>query len=246
MISSHKETTMFKQLFRALPLAFLIAQAAHADEAAIRKRVQASFPGAEVQSVTKTPAGLYEIALDDKVFYSDENADYFFIGNLFDTKTQKNLTEERIQKLTAVKFDTLPLESAIKIVKGNGKRKLAVFSDADCPYCKKLEQELAKVSDVTIYVLLYPIDSLHPDAASKSKSIWCAPDRVKAWNDWMMKGTLPKNKGNCETPIAKLGELGKKLRVFGTPTLIFADGRRVPGAIPAAQIEKFLNGAEGK
>lgn len=233
-----------KSLFKILTLSMLLAQAAIADEAAVKERVQASFPGTEIQSITKTPyAGLYEVVMGEKVFYADENADHFFIGNIFDTKTQRNLTEERVQKLTAVKFDSLPLDAAIKIVKGNGKRKVAVFSDPDCPYCKKLEQDMSKVTDVTIYVLLYPIAELHPEAASKSKAIWCAPDKAKAWSDWMLKGSLPKNKASCDTPLAKLGELGKKLRVFGTPTLIFADGRRVPGAIPAAEIEKLLNGA---
>jgi thiol:disulfide interchange protein DsbC len=223
---------LIKSLFKILTLSVLLAQAAIADEAAVKQRVQASFPGAEIQSITKTSfAGLYE------------NADYFFIGSIFDTKNQRNLTEERVQKLMAVKFDTLPLDSAIKIVKGNGKRKMAVFSDPDCPYCKKLEQDMSKVTDVTIYVLLYPIAELHPDSANKAKAIWCAPDKAKAWNEWMLKGNLPKNEGTCDTPIAKLGELGKKLRVYGTPTIIFADGRRVPGAIPAAEIEKNLNRA---
>jgi thiol:disulfide interchange protein DsbC len=235
---------LIKSLFKILTLSVLLAQAAIADEAAVKQRVQASFPGAEIQSITKTSfAGLYEIVMGERVFYADENADYFFIGSIFDTKNQRNLTEERVQKLMAVKFDTLPLDSAIKIVKGNGKRKMAVFSDPDCPYCKKLEQDMSKVTDVTIYVLLYPIAELHPDSANKAKAIWCAPDKAKAWNEWMLKGNLPKNEGTCDTPIAKLGELGKKLRVYGTPTIIFADGRRVPGAIPAAEIEKNLNRA---
>lgn len=233
-----------KSLFKIFTLSVLLAQAAVADEAAIKQRVQASFPGAELHSINKLPyAGLYEVVLGDKVFYTDDNAEHFFIGAIYDSKTQRNLTEERVQKLTAVKFDSLPLDSAIKIVKGNGKRKMAVFTDPDCPYCKKLEQDLTKVTDVTIYVLLYPIAELHPNAASKAKAIWCAPDKAKAWSELMLKGNLPKNKGTCDTPIAKLGEFGKKLRVFGTPTIIFADGRRVPGAIPAAEIERLLNGA---
>jgi len=234
------------RLSQLLPFLGLLSLPAMADDAAIRKVVQAQM-GAEPQSVSKTPyGGLYEVVLGDRVFYSDEKGEYFFIGGIYDTKTQSNLTEERIQKIMAVPFDTLPLDSAIKIVKGNGKRKLAVFSDADCPYCKKLEQELVNVTDVTLYILLYPIDSLHPQAAEKSRSIWCAPDRAKAWNEWMMKGNLPKNPGTCDTPIAKLAELGQKLHVSGTPTLIFADGRRVPGVISAAQIDKFLNSAESK
>jgi len=159
-----------KSLLKILTLSVLLAQAAVADEAAIKQRVQASFPGGEVQSVTKLPyAGLYEVVMGEKVFYADENAEHFFIGGIFETKTQRNLTEERVQKLTAVKFDSLPLDSAIKIVKGNGKRKMAVFTDPDCPYCKKLEQDLTKVTDVTIYVLLYPIAELHPDAPASPR-----------------------------------------------------------------------------
>ena len=234
-----------KSLFKILTLSVLLAQAAIADEAAVKQRVQTSFPGAEIQSITKTSyAGLYEIVMGEKVFYADENASHFFIGSIYDTKNQRNLTEERVQKLMAVKFDTLPLDSAIKIVKGNGKRKMAVFSDPDCPYCKRLEQDLTKVTDVTIYVLLYPIAELHPDSANKAKAIWCAADKAKAWSDWMLKGNLAKNKATCDTPVAKLGELGKKLHVYGTPTIIFANGRRVPGSIPAAEIEKNLNSTD--
>jgi thiol:disulfide interchange protein DsbC len=151
-----------------------------------------------------------------------------------------------MQKLTAVNFDALPLDSAIKVVKGNGSRKIAVFADADCPYCKKFEQELVNVKDVTVYTFLYPIDSLHPDAGKKSKQIWCAPDRVKAWDEWMLKNTLAKNDGNCDNPVAKTVELGKKLGVNGTPTIVFADGRRVPGMVPAAKLEQMLGGTSAK
>ncbi len=236
-----------KRLLQLLPLLGLLAQGAVADEAAIKKSLQENFPGIPVDSVVKTThSGLYEVVVGDRVIYADEGGNFIFDGHIINVKTKLDMTEERLQKLSAVKFDSLPLDSAIKIVKGNGKRKLAIFSDADCPYCKKLEQDMLKITDVTIYILLYPIDTLHPQSAEKSKTIWCAADRVKAWNDWMLKGSLPKNKSTCDNPIGKLQALGQKLKVNGTPTLIFADGRRVPGAIPAAQIEKFLSAAEGK
>jgi thiol:disulfide interchange protein DsbC len=164
------------------------------------------------------------------------------MGAVLDLNAQKNLTEERMQKLTAVKFDTLPLGDAIKVVKGNGSRKIAVFADADCPYCKKFEQELANVTDITVYTFLYPLDQLHPEAGKKSKQIWCAPDKAKAWDDWMIKGTLPKNDGSCENPVAKTVQMGQKLGVQGTPTIIFADGRRIPGMVPAAKLEQLLSG----
>ncbi len=236
------------QRLAAPMLLSLLATAAYADEGLIKKTIETKFPGAKVQTVTKTSyAGLYEVVTEGpQIIYADEKANYLFMGAMLDLKSQKNLTEERMQKLTAVKFDALPFESAIKVVKGNGSRKIAVFADADCPYCKKFEQELANVKDITVYTFLYPIDSLHPDAGKKSKQIWCAPDRVKAWDDWMLKNTLAKNDGNCDNPVAKTVELGKKLGVNGTPTIVFADGRRVPGMVPAAKLEQMLGAQNGK
>ena len=213
-----------------------------ADEAAIRKTTEAKFPDAKVQSVRKTPyAGLYEVVIDGQIFYSDQSAAYFLIGgHVFDTKTDRDLTEERLQKVQAVKFDALPFDSAIKVVRGNGKRKLAVFSDPDCPFCKKFEAELAKVTDVTVYIFLFPLEGLHPGAGERAKAVWCAPDRAKAWEDLMLRDIPPKNKADCDNPVAKLAEFGAKLGIKATPTLIFANGRRVPGMIPAAQLEKLL------
>jgi len=240
---------MFSLKILTAPLLFaLLTASAHADEALIKKTVEAKFPGAKVQSVSKTPySGLYEVVLEGpQLAYADEKANYLFMGSVLDLNAQKNLTEERFQKLTAVKFDTLPLDSAIKVVKGNGSRKIAVFADADCPYCKKFEVELQNVKDITVYTFLYPLDQLHPEAGKKSKQIWCAPDRAKAWEDWMLRNTLPKNDGSCDTPLAKTAELGKKLGIQGTPAIIFADGRRVPGMIPAAKLEQMLSGKNGK
>lgn len=213
-------------------------------EEAVKKGLLAKFADAKVQSVRKTPyGGLYEVLMDGQLFYTDEKVGYFFIGNVIDAKTDRNVTEERMRDIMRVKFDSLPLDAAIKKVKGSGKRKLAVFSDPDCPYCKKLEAELAKVTDVTIYTFLYPIASLHPQAGDKAKAVWCSADRVKAWDELMQKGTVPQAVANCDaSSLAKVAELGAKLKVNGTPTLIFADGLRVPGMVPAAQLEKFLNG----
>lgn len=212
-------------------------------EAAIKKSLQSKFSDAKVQSVQKTPySGLYEVVLDGQLFYTDEKVGYFFVGNVIDAKSQRNLTEERMRDLTRVKFDSLPLESAIKQVKGNGSRKLAVFSDPDCPYCKKLDAELAKITDVTIYTFLYPIAGLHPQAGEKAKAVWCAPDRAKAWDELIQKGVVPQTGAKCDTPVEKIAALGAKLKITGTPTLIFADGMRVPGMVPASQLEKLLNG----
>lgn len=244
---------MFKFFARTLLIATLATLAAgtalaeappNGADAAAKKVIQAKFPESSSLEINKLPYGsLYEVVADgEAIFYTDDKASFIFHGSLFDGKTQRNLTEGKMRELNKAQFDKLPLDSAIKVVKGNGKRVMAVFSDLDCPFCKRFEDELAKVSDVTVYTFLYPIDSLHPKAAQKSKTVWCAPDRAKAWNDLLMKGIEPKNSGACDNPVAKNIELGAKLGVSGTPTLFFADGRRVPGAVPADKLEKYLNG----
>jgi len=232
----------FRTITLAILLSSLITGTAFADEAAIKKNMKARFPDATVKSVTKTPyAGLYEVFMEGQIVYTDEKADYLFLGNVIDAKKQRNLTEERVAKLTQIKFDSLPLDSAIKVVKGNGKRKIAVFSDPDCPFCKKFETEMKSVTDITIYTFLFPIEGLHGGATEKAKAIWCAPDRAKAWEEWIIQGIAPKNSGSCENPVAKVAALANKLGVSGTPTVFFANGRRVPGAIPAAQVEEILS-----
>jgi thiol:disulfide interchange protein DsbC len=166
-------------------------------------------------------------------------------GRLVDPKTKKDITGERLEELTKIDFSTLPLDQAIKVVKGNGSRKLVVFSDVDCPYCKRLEQnELTNITDVTIYTFLYPIQQLHPDSANKSKAIWCASNRVKAWQDWILNSQLPNSAGNCEVPIEKIGDLARKIGVTSTPTLFFADGKRMLGAQPYKEIERALVAAK--
>jgi len=220
----------------------LLACSANADQAAIKKNLTAQFPGAAITSITKTPyAGLYEVLIDGQIIYTDETAAYVFLGSVIDTKARKNITNERMAKLNEVKFDNLPFENAIKFVKGNGSRKLAVFSDPECPFCKKFEQELTKVDNITVYIFPYPIAGLHPQATAAAKAIWCAPDRNAAWQDALLKGVLPKNDGNCKNPVEANVELGNKLHVSGTPTLIFANGQRVPGMVPADKLEKMFN-----
>ncbi len=235
--------TAFKTSLIALAAVAVSGLAQAGDVASVKKAIKAKFPEADQVEVTKTSySGFYEVFADGQMFYTDEDVTYFFLGNIVDAKTMKNITEERKQKLSAIKFDTLPLELAIKSVKGNGKRKLAVFSDPDCPFCKKLEKELLSVTDVTVYTFLYPIASLHPDAGRKAKAVWCASDRVKAWDDLMQKGVVPQS-GNCnDDQLNEVQALGQKHKVNGTPTLVFADGRVVPGAVGAAQMEKYLNG----
>ncbi|MBA3595681.1 MAG: DsbC family protein [Pseudomonadota bacterium] len=219
--------------------------AAVAQEAAIRKNLAERLPSLPpIEEVSKAPMnGLYEIRVSgNEIFYTDAEGNFLIQGNLIDTKQRRNLTEERVDKLNAVAFDTLPLKDAFTIVRGNGKRKLAVFEDPNCGYCKRFERDMQKVSDVTVYMFLYPI--LSRDSAEKSRNIWCAKDQGKAWQDLMLRDQ-PVATASCDSSaLARNIEFGKKYRITGTPTLIFADGTRVPGAISSQQLEKHLSDAK--
>jgi len=240
----------------AVCLAFMISAPALAQEAAREppklggpeaniKRVLESRmrPGTVIDGVTRTPFfGLFEVRVGGEVIYTDERVTYLFHGNVLDGKTMENLTQERIDKLSAIKFDDLPVASSIRQVNGNGKRKLAYFADPNCGYCKKFEREtLARIPDATIYIYLYPI--LSPDSVVKSKAVWCSADKLKSWNDWMMKGQVPSSPGTCDNPIESLQALGQKMRVNATPTIFLSNGRRIPGAISLAQLEAAVNEA---
>ena len=217
------------------------AAAAAGEETDIKRQLQEKFPGLEVVSITKSPYfGLYEVFAGDQLIYTDAKVSYVLVGTVIDPNTRINLTEERLQALKAINVADLPIDQAIKIVRGKGERKFVVFSDADCPYCKQLETTLAGMDNYTAYVLLYPIDQLHPDAARKSRIIWCSADRPKAWLDYMLKGNLPSNDGSCENPLPQLQMVAQKYRVVATPTLVFMDGRVVPGALPKDRLEKEL------
>lgn len=225
----------------------LIGMAAHANEAVIRKAITGKFPGAQIASVTKTPyGGLYEVLIDGELVYSSADGKYLVMGNIIELATHRNLTAVRMEKLNAVKWNTLPLDKAIKEVRGDGSRKLVVFSDADCPFCKKLEPEIEKLSNVTVYTFLYPIEGLHPQAIPTSKQIWCEKDRLKAWKAYMLRGERPKASGECANPVDDVIALGNKLRVSGTPTLIFENGQRVPGYVPADKLDQLLTVASKK
>ena len=207
-------------------------------EAIIKRTLESKLPGAKIEAVAKTPyLGLYEVRIDGEILYIDEKMSYIFSGAIIDAKNMQNITEKRLRELHAIKWENLPLETAVKTVRGNGKRTLAVFSDPNCPYCKRFEKDLAKVDDVTIYTFLYPI--LSQDSHNKSKAVWCSADQSKAWSDLMLNGTIPAA-ANCDSPVEKNVELGRKFRVTGTPTIFFANGERVPGAISREQIEKLL------
>ena len=224
----------------------MISQLACADEASLKKRIEAAYPKFAVESVVKTPyTGLYEVFMGGQIIYTDEKLTFLIAeGHLVDPKTKKDITGERLEELTKIDFNRLPLEKAIKVVKGNGSRKVAVFSDVDCPFCKRLEQnELSQITDVTIYTFLYPLAQLHPNAVAKSKLIWCADNRVEAWNNWIFNNQLPKSAGNCKVPLEEIGDLASKIGVTSTPTLIFANGKRMMGSQPYKAIESALKEA---
>jgi thiol:disulfide interchange protein DsbC len=223
------------------------ALAARADEAAIRKAVEALLDnGAKIQGISKAEfPGLYEVRLTTsdgtRIVYANEDGSYLFIGSVIDGATQTDLTEARLRKLNAIRFGDLPLGQAFKIVRGKGTRQFAYFSDPRCPYCRRLDQELTQVDDVTVHVFMIPI--IAADSAAVSKAIWCSPDRAKAWLDLMLRGVQPVAKAACDTPIEKNLALARKYAINGTPTLIFADGQRVSGWMPAARLSKMLTDA---
>lgn len=213
------------------------------DEAAVKAALQKKIPQLQIESVIKTPVpGIYEVFGNGQMLYVDEKASYVFSGELYNIDANVSLTQERMNKLTAVKFDELPLNLAFKKIKGKGTRKLAYFGDPNCGYCKRFEQDLARINDVTVYVFLFPV--LGPDSVVKAKSIWCSKDRARAWDDQLVNGIAPTAPGNCDTPIEKILAFGRQKNITGTPTMFFADGVRVPGAIPQAQIEQHLAAAK--
>lgn len=221
----------------------LFAGASHAADtpaSALAKRLRELYPNTEFSAVTDSPVpGIFEVVMGRNIAYTDERGRYFLFGHLFDMPAQRDLTAERKDELARIDFSQLPLKDAIKTVHGKGSRVVAVFSDPDCPYCRQLEPELAKVDDVTIYTFLMPLITLHPDARNKAISIWCGADRVKAWAAFMLRNQTPAS-ANCDHPVDRNVALGERYQITGTPTLIAADGRVMPGAASAAQIEDWL------
>ncbi|MBX9834359.1 MAG: DsbC family protein [Burkholderiaceae bacterium] len=230
---------LISSLLTAVSLASL-SLVATAQESDIRKALAERIPQMDkIDEVRPTPMkGLYEVRIGTDLFYTDAKGNYVIQGELIDTKARRNLTEDRIAKLTAVDFSALPLKDAFTIVRGDGKRKVAVFEDPNCGYCKRFERDLQNVDNVTVYLFLYPI--LSPDSAEKSRNIWCAKDKTAAWQDYMVRDKAPAA-ASCDTSALQRNlAFGKKHKITGTPTLIFADGIRVPGAIGAQEVEKRL------
>jgi thiol:disulfide interchange protein DsbC len=214
------------------------ADAAPVIRAAVETWLQGRF---KVDGVRRSPVpGIWEVQIGTDLIYVDEKGQHGFVeGQLVDLKSNRNLTQERIDELTAIRFQDLPLAMAIKQVNGKGTRQLAVFEDPNCGHCRNLRRDLLNVPDVTIYTFTLPI--LSADSEEKARRAWCASDRLKAWNDLMLQGKVPDNKGSCDNPISKVAELGRKLKVTGTPTIFFANGKRLPGGVPAARLIKLID-----
>jgi len=229
----------------AATLSLLLAVPGQAqDLERIKSELRKKVPEAPVDSVRKVPyGGLFEVTIGSEVFYTDENASFLVLGSIVDLKTKENVTELRMRQLNKVDFAQLPFDSAIKIVRGNGSRKVAIFEDPNCGYCKRFERDLAGVNDITVYVFLYPI--LSEGSVVKSKAIWCSPDKGKAWMDVMVRDMAVTGDSTCSNPIDKNLAFGQGKRIQGTPTIIFEDGERVPGVMAMADFEKKLGSAKG-
>ena len=230
-----------KRLLSAFLLLACIVSA-HADEAQIRRVVEAQLDGGKVEGIEPGPLGLFEVRVRTprglQILYSDADAKHLFVGQIYDTETERNITSERLRKLNVVKFDQLPLDQAVKIQRGNGKRVFAMFSDPHCPYCRQFEQVLQKADDITLYVFMFPV--IRPDLAEHSKAVWCSADRGKAWIDLALNNRVPTAKSDCPNPVDKNVQLGQRLGVSATPTLIFTNGERVSGLLQLADLNEEL------
>ncbi len=232
-------------MLRAAALALCLLPAlALADDAAIRRALEPKLNGVKIEGIQPAPlAGLFEVRFKSaegmRVVYTDANGNYVIQGNIFELSSGRDLTEERVRKLSAIKFESLPLEQAVKVQRGNGKRVLAMFSDPYCPACKQFEQTLQQLDDVTIYIFMYPV--IHPELIAQSKAVWCAPDRGTAWLDLALRGKRNDGNASCQSPVEKNLELGRSLGVNSTPTLFFANGERMAGGLPAADLKGLLD-----
>lgn len=211
----------------------------------LKQNLTKLYPNTSFNSIRPSVyPGMYELIMGKTAVYTDVHARYFTFGHVFDMHDQKDLTEARLSEVNRISFDKLPATSAIVFKEGNGSRRLAVFSDPDCPYCRKLEPELAKLKDVTIYLYMMPL-SIHPDAMAKAESVWCAKDRASSWRDLLANNKISATE-KCETPVLQIVALAKQMNISGTPTLVSGDGRVQPGAMNAQAIDNWLNAGEKK
>ncbi|MFT4020919.1 MAG: DsbC family protein [Acinetobacter sp.] len=226
-------------------MGILSTQIAQANIATVQQNLKKNFPDISVASVQTTPVkDIYEVYMDGQIVYTNDDARYFFIGNLLDMQNKVSLTAQRQQELTKIDVKTLPLKQAIKHVKGNGQRVIYLFSDPDCPYCQALEKELQQVDNVTIYLFLYPLTALHPNAEKIAQQVWCSKDAYNAWENYVLERKQPTSDGTCRTPIQQNLSLGKTLKIDGTPTFFLKNGYRISGARSATDINQLLDTAK--
>jgi thiol:disulfide interchange protein DsbC len=242
---------LYRILTTILAAGCLLGTAAHADQSKLRGAIEAKFPKAKVESITEMPKlGLYELVIDGSIYYSDAAFNYLIDGNIIETKSMRNMTAERKRTIEekalaalAMPFDDLPLDNAFKKVYGNGSRRMAYFADPNCGFCKRFDQQtLPKLKNTTVYVFMYPIIS--QQSVPTSKAIWCSGDREKAWDDYVIRSVAPKAEPTCDNPVDDVLAFGYKQQIRGTPTLFFADGSRVSGALTLEQLEERLLKAE--
>lgn len=225
----------------------VLATSALADETAVRGLIQSRIGiDAKIEQIERVPGtSLYEVAIRSadgpQLFYVDEGASVIVVGHLLDGKSGRNLTEERLRKLNAIDWKSLPFDAAITMRRGNGRRKIAVFSDPNCPYCKRFEKDLARLDDISVHIFLYPV--IRPESIPLTKSVWCSANREKAWNDLMLRDIQPKAPPNCETPVERLVALGRKLGANSTPTWFVETGERFSGAMPLDEVRRALDAA---
>ena len=228
--------------------AVVAAQATPAKLAEVTQVLETRFKGAPIKGLRASVfPNMFEAMVGDDLIYFDDKLTHFIVGNLIETASMTNKTEERTAELNAIDLKLLPLADAIKVVRGKGERVMYVFTDVDCPFCTRLEQTLQTMDNVTIYNFMYPIDSLHPQATQKQKVIWCAKDRVAAWQNAALRGVhVAGGDASCANPVDATKALGQKLGVRATPSFFLADGRMVAGALPKDQLEARLNAAQSK
>lgn len=230
----------------SLSTALLIGSVAHGADATTESRLQqtlqARFPTIKLDAVEPSPMpGIYQVIAGNQIVYVDASGDHMIVGKMMDTRTKQNLSDQAMDAHNSINFDSLPFDEAIKIVKGNGSRKMALFADPDCPYCQRLEQDMRSVSDITVYLFLFPLERVHPHALADAKAVWCSPDRASAWTNWMVNHTPIPGGGSCANdPIQKIAVLANSLHVNATPTMFLQNGHRIGGLIPLAQLQKLL------
>jgi thiol:disulfide interchange protein DsbC len=214
--------------------------------ARISRALGERFPNVRIVEINPLPqlGGLYEVVTENEIAYTDANGRFLFVGRIMDTSTREDITAKRWNELRRIDFSSLPLELAIKSVRGDGSRRMAIFADPDCPFCQELEQNMQDITNVTIYTFLYPIESLHPQARAKAVAIWCANNRSAAWSEWMLKRTMPQPVNCKDEPTDRLLELGERLKINSTPALFFMNGNRNDGVLTREELERRLAAAD--